>query len=134
MTQQEIAARIAQLRRRKSFLEERDVTQAEVAGATGISLESYSRYENGKRRPPEGAIEKLAAFFGVTAVFIRYGIGEQPITTFRIPDSMAEMFSRALRDEAPPSPTADPPAEGPPAPQKKAAGDRPGRGRPKGRR
>jgi transcriptional regulator with XRE-family HTH domain len=132
--QQDIADRLAQLRREKSARERRDVTQAMIAEACGLVPETYSRYENGKRKVPEEVIQVLADYFGTTAPFIRYGIGEQPITTFRIPDSMAEMFSRALQAEASPAPAPEEPVEEPAPPPRKAAGGRRGGGRSKGRR
>lgn len=72
--QQEVADRIAQLRREKSARERRDVLQKEIAEAVGISTVTYSRYENGERKIPEEVIQALAAYFGTTAPFLRYGV------------------------------------------------------------
>jgi transcriptional regulator with XRE-family HTH domain len=127
--QQEVAERLAQLRREKSARERRDVLQSEIALAAGVSVVTYGRYENGKRKIPDEVIIALAAFYGVKPGFLRYGepMGEQPITTFRIPDSMAETFSRARRDAATPAPAEEPP-------KKTAAGGRRAPKHPKGRR
>jgi transcriptional regulator with XRE-family HTH domain len=71
--QQEVAERIAQLRREKSARERKDVTQAMIAEAVGLVPETYSRYENGRRKVPEDVITALAKYFGTTRAFIRYG-------------------------------------------------------------
>lgn len=138
MTQHEIAGRIAQLRRRKSYLEARDVTQAEVAGDIGVSLESYSRYENGKRRTPESAIDALARYYGVKPSFIRYGESSgEPVYGGQVSETealaaQAELNARLARERAADPPAAPPAA--PPAtrshdgPKKRAAGDRRRRG------
>ena len=75
MTNQlEVAARLAQLRREKSARERRDVTQAIIAADNGIVPETYSRYENGRRKVPEEVVVALAKYYGVTPAFIRYGV------------------------------------------------------------
>jgi transcriptional regulator with XRE-family HTH domain len=63
--QQEIAQRIAQLRRRRSYLEARDVTQQEIAAVIGTTPETYSRYQSGKLKVPDEVIDALAAWYGV---------------------------------------------------------------------
>lgn len=74
MTHQlQIAERIAQLRRKKQFEEKRDIAQTELAEVIGATPETYSRYENGKRKVPDEAIFALANYYGVTPGFIRYG-------------------------------------------------------------
>jgi transcriptional regulator with XRE-family HTH domain len=72
--QQEVAARIAQLRREKSAAERRDVLQAEIAKAAGLSVVTYGRYENGQRKVPDEVVIALADYFGTTPWFIRYGV------------------------------------------------------------
>lgn len=116
MTQQAIADRLAQLRRKKAYLEARDVTQAEVAGDIGVSLESYSRYENGKRKVPEHAVQALATYYGVEPSFIRYGVArtEQPgseqegrrvpLASYQIPDAVAKALAEAQAPAPVPSP------------------------------
>jgi transcriptional regulator with XRE-family HTH domain len=71
--QQEVAERLAQLRREKSARERRDVLQSEIALAAGVSVVTYGRYENGKRKIPDEVIIALAAFYGVKPGFLRYG-------------------------------------------------------------
>lgn len=72
--QQQVADRLAQLRREKSAREKRDLDQKELADVIGVTPETYSRYENAKRRVPDEAILALAEFYGVSPAFIRYGI------------------------------------------------------------
>jgi transcriptional regulator with XRE-family HTH domain len=74
--QQELAARVAQLRREKSARERRDVLQGEIAEAVGLSVVTYGRYENGKRKVPDEVVIALAEYFGTTPWFIRYGVVE----------------------------------------------------------
>jgi transcriptional regulator with XRE-family HTH domain len=69
-----MAARIAQLRREKSAAERRDVLQAEIAKAAGLSVVTYGRYENGQRKVPDEVVIALADYFGTTPWFIRYGV------------------------------------------------------------
>jgi transcriptional regulator with XRE-family HTH domain len=74
MTHQlEIAERLAQLRRKKQYEEKRDIAQTELAEVIGATPETYSRYENGKRKIPDEAIFALAKYYEVTPGFIRYG-------------------------------------------------------------
>jgi transcriptional regulator with XRE-family HTH domain len=121
-----MAARIAQLRREKSAAERRDVLQAEIAKAAGLSVVTYGRYENGQRKVPDEVVIALADYFGTTPWFIRYGVeaaaGGSP-TSGTLTQAELDQFRKerdaARRDVA--SSTA-------PAPRKKAAG---GRGRSK---
>lgn len=136
MSQQEIASRLKQLRRKKSYVEARDVTQEEVAGATGLSLESFSRYENGKRRVPEDAIGTLARYYGVNPAFIRYGIesaaagSDAPEAVYggQISDAEAAAAAeqrRAKLGHQQSQPDAPPDSDDPPTPPiRRAAGDR----------
>lgn len=85
--QQEVAERLAQLRREKSAQERRDVMREEIAAAVGLSEVTYGRYENGKRKVPEEAIQALAEFFGVTPAYLRYGVrSEEPIARGQLSD------------------------------------------------
>lgn len=95
--QQEIADRLAWLRRRKQYEDNRDITQVEMAEVIGATPETYSRYESGKRKVPDEAIFALAKFYGVTPGFIRYGetSTEAPIYLGRVSDEEAEAASRA---------------------------------------
>lgn len=58
--------------------ERRDITQGEVATGIGVTVAAYSRWETGQRVPREEDVAKLAAFFGVTPAYLRYGITEPP--------------------------------------------------------
>lgn len=65
---------LAQARREMAARERREIPHEEIAGFIGVSAAAYSRWENGKRVPGEGAVIKLAEFFGVTPAYLRYGI------------------------------------------------------------
>jgi transcriptional regulator with XRE-family HTH domain len=73
--QQEIARRIAQLERKRAYDDERDIAQREIAGVIGTTPETYSRYRSGKLRVPDGVIDALAEWYGVSPAFIKYGVG-----------------------------------------------------------
>ena len=49
---------------------ERDLTQMELAKATGISQNAIAQWENGKRTPNINAIVALAKYFGVTTDYL----------------------------------------------------------------
>lgn len=78
MRWQQLHVGIAQSRREKEAREERDIEQAEIAAAVGVSTAAYSRWERGERRPSEADIEKLAAYFDVTPMYLRYGVVAAP--------------------------------------------------------
>lgn len=123
---QSIGERLAQLRRKKAFEEARDVTQAMVAADLGVSVESYSRYENGKRPVPEKIIERIAAYFGTTEPFLRYGVGDEAVYLGPVPHEEAEAASRARAAKLAAQREAATPAT-----PRKAAGAKRGRGNPR---
>lgn len=104
--QQQIAERLAQLRREKSARERRDIRQDELAKVIRATSETYSRYENGKRSVPDEAIIALAKFYGVSPAFIRYGVQILPadqgaaeaVKTYS-PEEIAE-FQRIVAEDA----------------------------------
>jgi len=68
------------------LIDQRDVTQAEVARATGISESRISDVLAGKRRLTRGQIEKLAAYFHVApGVFLPMAGDEEKRTAIREP-------------------------------------------------
>lgn len=74
---QAFGKRLAQLRREKAYLEERDIWPIDVARGVGAGQSSVSRWENGEVFPTDDAMGKLAAFYGVTRAWLRYGEGEK---------------------------------------------------------
>lgn len=79
MRWQELHVGIAQVRREKEAAEMRDIDQAEIAAAVGVTTAAYSRWERGERTPSEADVVKLAAYFGVTPAYLRYGVvADQP--------------------------------------------------------
>lgn len=127
--QLEVAERLAQLRREKSARERRDVLQAEIALAAGVSVVTYGRYENGRRKIPDDVLIPLAQFYGVTPGFLRYGEGvERPVAT-EIPVGPAAIETlRTARVAKGATPKPQP--EEKPQRMRKTAGERPRRGRP----
>lgn len=125
--------RIAQARRSLGVRLGRDVLQSDVAEAVGVGAATVSRWEANQAVPREGVLEALAAYLEVTREFLRYGIGEPPLTTFRIPDAMAETFSRDRRASASP-PVADAAEPTPELPTPEPVRGRRAANHPKGRR
>jgi len=72
--------RLAQERREKAARERRDLSQKDVAEAIGSSGPSVSRWESDVGMPSEAMIQKLAAYFGVTPGWLRYGHGPRTLT------------------------------------------------------
>lgn len=60
-----------------SAKEHRDILQAEIAAAVGVTTTALSRWEREERVPRENDIAKLAKFYGVTPAFLRYGVDVQ---------------------------------------------------------
>lgn len=60
----------------KDIRTRKNLTQAEVASALGVSSVVYSRYETGSRQPSIETLVQLADIFGVT---VDYLLGRQDI-------------------------------------------------------
>ncbi len=60
----------------KDIRTRKNLTQAEVASALGVSSVVYSRYETGSRQPSIDILVQLADIFGVT---VDYLLGRQDI-------------------------------------------------------
>jgi len=73
----DFGARLRQLRREKSATEERDVEQAEVAKAVGDTQPNVARWEQGRIPKEDDTVRRLAAFYGVSFVWLRHGEGEK---------------------------------------------------------
>ncbi len=56
--------------RLKDLREDRDLTQAYVAGFLNIRQNTYSQYENGQRQLPIDALIKLARFYNTSTDYI----------------------------------------------------------------
>jgi transcriptional regulator with XRE-family HTH domain len=66
--------RLAQERRHKGVRECRDILKKDVAKAIGVSESTLGRWENGiGKTPDDEQLGKLAAYFGVTLSWLRYG-------------------------------------------------------------
>ena len=58
------------LERLAELLEDRDLTQKEVAAVLGIDQRVYSSYETGRRALPLKHLKKLAEFYQTTTDYI----------------------------------------------------------------
>ena len=56
--------------RLKELRIQKGITQNAVAEMIGYSVESYARYEKGKREPDIKTLWKLADYFGVTVDYL----------------------------------------------------------------
>jgi transcriptional regulator with XRE-family HTH domain len=71
---EEFGLRVSQERRLKAARDCCDIGQKDVAKAVGTTPASVSRWEAGLNMPSDRQLEKLAAYFGVTAAWLRYGV------------------------------------------------------------
>ena len=58
---------------------EYDLRQEQLADIAGVTRPTYSKYENGSHEPPEYVISRIAAHFGVSPSFLRYGSSDSRI-------------------------------------------------------
>ncbi len=70
---QRFADRLAQERRHKSVVEQRDVLKKDIAKTLGVSASTVGRWEDGLAMPSDEMMLELARYFGVTAAWLRYG-------------------------------------------------------------
>ena len=61
----------------KGMRQSKVATQQEVALAVGMTVANYNRIETGKQMPREGAIRKLAEYFGVDPAELRDKLASQ---------------------------------------------------------
>lgn len=71
-----LGERIAQSRRLLGVRENRDISPSDLAGRLGVSAATVYRWESNEKSPREDALAALAALFGVTRAYLRYGEGE----------------------------------------------------------
>ena len=81
------ASRLRELRQQKGL------TQEDLADALGISRSALAMYEAGKRIPRYKAIDTLAAYFGVTADYLR-GKSDYPHGILLTEQQQKEMFEK----------------------------------------
>lgn len=56
--------------RLRDLREDRDLTQAQLAGILHVKPNTYSQYESGKRQLPIGALVTLARYYHTSADYI----------------------------------------------------------------
>lgn len=102
MSLQRFAKRLAQLRREKAALEERDIDHKAIAKAVGASVASVSRWESGEVFPGDAYLKKLAEYYGVTRAWLRYEEGERD---YGIPNPSKDIFRSGPKEKAKPKAT-----------------------------
>lgn len=78
--------------RLKELRKEKNLTQAKVAEALGITQQSYARWESGKVTPTSEKLAQIAKFYGVTTDYL---LGEQ---TDEVDLSNVELLFRMTSD------------------------------------
>ena len=73
MKTKQFGDRLAQERRHKSVAEWRDVFRKDIAKDVGVSESALGRWELNANMPSDEIIARLAAYFGVTSAWLRYG-------------------------------------------------------------
>lgn len=92
--------RVSQERRQKGLDERRDVLKRDVARALGVSESTVGRWERGTLPDDPELLERLAAYFGVTAAWLHYGVGPREAPP-SLDDSAARESVTARADEKP---------------------------------
>ena len=72
-TDRQFGERVAQERRRKAAADRRDILKRDVARAVDVSESTVGRWEKGTLPDDPAVLERLAAYFGVTVPWLRYG-------------------------------------------------------------
>ena len=86
MTRESFATRVAQERRLKAVALRTDIDQLTVAKALKVAPATVSRWENGASIPDDETMNRLAAYFGVTPAWLRYG--QEPRVPFADGDTV----------------------------------------------
>jgi len=70
----------------KDIRTRKNLTQADVANALGVSSVVYSRYETGSRQPSIEVLIKMADIFGVTVDYLlgRQDIEDSTLSSFEL--------------------------------------------------
>ena len=71
--------------------DERNVKDADVVRETGITKSTFSDWKNGRSKPKQEKLQKIADFFGVTVDFLMTGKDE-------VKESDLELTARHRRD------------------------------------
>lgn len=85
--------RLRRERRLKAVAEDRDIENQEIAEALGFDAATVGRWFLGKSMPRDDAtMEVLAAYFGVTRSYLRYGEGDR-VRPLVVPESKRDSDS-----------------------------------------
>ena len=95
MTRKGFGARLAQERRHKSVRDERDILKKDVAKVLSVSESTVGRWESGESVPDDTAMLALAAYFGVTPAWLRYGQEPRTAIEKHIPKEAKPSVKRA---------------------------------------
>jgi transcriptional regulator with XRE-family HTH domain len=122
---QTIGERLRQARRELAAHERRDVTQAQIAEASGVSAVQVSRYESDLQEPSVGVLARLAAALRVDPGWLAFG--DAPATAERAAPEGSSPPERPAAPVAPLEmfrPMPDPRPAQPARTRRKANGDR----------
>ena len=100
-----ISERLVELRKGKKL------TQTEVAKELGVSLRSYSRWENGANNPGRAAIKKLSDFYGEDLTAEVIPANDEPNAPIKAAEKTKKPAGRKARKVEPkkPAPKKDTP-------------------------
>ncbi|MCI8517258.1 MAG: helix-turn-helix domain-containing protein [Hungatella sp.] len=85
--------------RLKTLRQKTGATQKELASKLGVSSAAYSLWEKGEREPKFEIIEKLCAFFGVTADFLMGRTDDNPDREWNFERYLASIGYNVYRDD-----------------------------------
>ena len=78
----------------------RNVKDADVSKATGITKSTFSDWKNGRSKPKDEKLLKIADYFGVTLDYLRTGMGPETKNEYYTNPETADEPLRLLFDAA----------------------------------
>ena len=77
----------------------RNVKDADVSKATGITKSTFSDWKNGRIQPKDEKLLKIADYFGVTLGYLRTGMGPETKNEYYTNPETAELAQDFLHNE-----------------------------------
>ena len=77
----------------------RNVKDADVSKATGITKSTFSDWKNGRSKPKDEKLLKIADYFGVTLDYLRTGMGPETKNEYYTNPETAELAQDFLHNE-----------------------------------
>lgn len=79
------------------LLKERGVKASDVAKATGIPQSTFSDWKNGRSKPKDEKLQKIANYFGVSTYYLR--TGKKPYTLEFNADDLQKALNKSMAEK-----------------------------------